>query len=112
MVSLTNIGDVILTFPVIDIIRNDFPSAKLFVVIGPKAETLLKGNPYLEKCYIFDKHQSALKSLSWIKALRQEHFDLVKTTISLHKFNCSRRNKNSNLRLRERLPQGLNRGRR
>ena len=77
VISLTNIGDVVLTFPVIDILKEDFPSAKLSAVIGPKAESLLCGNPHLDKVYIFDKHQAPLRSLSWIFELRREHYDLV-----------------------------------
>jgi len=77
VISLTNIGDVVLTFPVIDILKRDFPSAELSVVIGPKAESLLKGNPHLQKIYIFNKHQPPLKSFAWIRELKREHFDLV-----------------------------------
>jgi len=77
VISLTNIGDVILTFPVIDILKRDFPSANLSVIIGPKAESLLKGNPHLDKVYIFDKHQSPLKSAAWILELKEECFDFV-----------------------------------
>jgi len=77
VISLTNIGDVILTFPVIDTLIRDFPSAKLSVVIGPKAESLLQENPRLDKVHVFDKHQSLMKSLSWILELRKERFDLI-----------------------------------
>jgi ADP-heptose:LPS heptosyltransferase len=58
-------------------LKKDFPSAKLSVVVGPKAESLFIGNPYLNKVYIFDKHQPPLRSLSWIRELRKERFDLV-----------------------------------
>jgi len=77
VISLTNIGDVILTFPVIDILKRDFSSAKLSVVIGPKAESLLKGNPHLENIYIFDKRQPFLKTVAWVNELRKEKYDLV-----------------------------------
>ncbi|MCK5013729.1 MAG: glycosyltransferase family 9 protein [Candidatus Omnitrophica bacterium] len=77
VVSLTNIGDVILTFPVIDILKRDFPSAGLSVVIGPKAESLFCGNPHLDNIYVFDKHQLPLKTLSWVLELRRQYFDLV-----------------------------------
>ena len=43
VISLSNIGDVILTLPVMDILLGDFPRAKFSVVVGPKAETLFKG---------------------------------------------------------------------
>jgi heptosyltransferase-2 len=77
VISLTNIGDVILTFPVIDVLRHDFPQAKLSLVIGPKAESLVKNNPHFEKVYIFDKHQPAMETFSWVMNLRKQHFDLV-----------------------------------
>lgn len=77
MISLTNIGDVILTFPVIDILLRDFPSSKFSVVISPKAGSLLRGNPHLDKIYIFDKHQSPFVTVPWIFELRRQHFDLV-----------------------------------
>lgn len=77
LISLSNIGDVILTFPVIDILREEFPQAEISVVVGPKAETLLKGNPHLKEIFIFDKKQPSLKTVKWVKALRERAFDVV-----------------------------------
>ena len=77
IISLSNIGDVILTFPVIDTLREHFRKAKLSVVVGPKVESFLKGNPLFEKVYIFEKKQNPWRILSWIFQLRKEHFDLV-----------------------------------
>ena len=77
VISLTNIGDVILTFPVIDILKRDFPSAKLSIVIGPKTESFFDGNPHFDQVHVFDKHQSPVKTVPWIFALRRQHFDLV-----------------------------------
>jgi ADP-heptose:LPS heptosyltransferase len=77
VISLTNIGDVILTFPVIDILREDFPAAQLSVVVGPKAQSLLAGNPHLTSVYVYDKHQSLWKTSQWLYQLRREHFDLI-----------------------------------
>jgi heptosyltransferase-3 len=77
VVTLSNIGDVILTFPVIDVLKKDFPEAKLSVVVGPKGEALLHGNPYLDHIHVFDKHQSWMRSWRWLNELRKERFDLV-----------------------------------
>jgi len=60
-----------------DILKKDFPSAKLSVVVGPRAESLFYENPNFDTVYLFDKHQPPLKSLSWICQLRGERFDLV-----------------------------------
>jgi heptosyltransferase-2 len=77
VISLTNIGDVVLTFPVIDILKRDFSQAELSVVVGPKAAPLIQGNLHFKQIYIFDKHQPFLKTLRWIFSLRSECFDLV-----------------------------------
>ena len=77
VISLTNIGDVILTFSVIDVLKRDFSSAELSLVVGPKAASLVQGNHYFKQVYVFDKHQPFLKTLRWISSLRSECFDLV-----------------------------------
>ncbi len=77
LISLSNLGDVILTFPVIDILKRDIPRAHLSVVVGPKAQPLLNGNPYIKKVYIFDKNRSGLQKLSWLISLQKKKFDLV-----------------------------------
>ncbi len=77
VISLSNIGDVILTLPVMDILLKDFPRAKFSVVIGPKARTLFVKNPLIREVHIFDKKQSFWKTVPWIAGLCRERFDLV-----------------------------------
>jgi len=77
VISLSNIGDCVLTFPVIDILKEQFPQSELDLVVGPKAEGLFKGNPHFAKVHVFDKHQSALNQLRWVFNLWQERFDLA-----------------------------------
>lgn len=77
VISLTNIGDVVLTFPVIDVLKRDFPNAELSLVVGPKAASLVVGNPHFKEVHIFDKHQPLLKTFQWISSLREKCFDLV-----------------------------------
>ncbi len=77
VITLSNIGDVVLTFPVLDILKRDYPQANISVVVGPKAETLLHQNPHFDSLYIFDKQQSTKETLKWISELRKEKFDLV-----------------------------------
>lgn len=77
IISLSNIGDVILTFPVLDILKNDFPAAKISVVIGPKGQPLLKDNPHFEHIYIYEKRQPVNQIVDWVWRLCQERFDFV-----------------------------------
>ncbi len=77
VISLSNIGDVILTFPVIDVLKRDFRTAQLSVVVGPKAESLFRENPHIENIFVYNKQESLWKTIQWILKLRREQFDLV-----------------------------------
>lgn len=77
VISLSNIGDCVLTFPVIDILKRDFPQSALSVVSGPKAEGLFQGNPHITRVYVFNKRQPFFKAISWVMELRREKFDLA-----------------------------------
>jgi len=76
VVSMTNIGDVVLTCPVIDILRRDFPQAHIDVVTGPKAVSLFADNPNL-RVKVFDKQASLRQKFAWFLDLYQEHYDCV-----------------------------------
>lgn len=76
VVSQTNIGDVVLTCPVIDILRHDFPKAKLDVVAGPKAVSLFAGNPNFG-IKVFDKQAPFRQKVTWFLDLFFTHYDCV-----------------------------------
>ena len=76
LVSMTNIGDVLLTCPVIDILRNDFPQAKMDVVVGPKAATLFGDNPNFN-IKVFNKQSSIKEKWAWFLDLYLAHYDCV-----------------------------------
>lgn len=77
IVSLTNIGDAVLTCPVIDALIMRFPLAEISIVVGPKAKGLFEGNPYIKKVHIFTKKETWFELLLWVKILRKERFDVV-----------------------------------
>jgi ADP-heptose:LPS heptosyltransferase len=77
VISLSNLGDIILTFPVIDILRRDFEQADLSVMIGPKGKTLLIDNPKIDHLYIYDKQMPFWNKVRWIMQLRKERFDFI-----------------------------------
>ncbi len=76
-ITLSNIGDCILTFPVFDVLRQEFPKAEIDVVVGPKAQGLFEGNPSIKRVIVFDKRQNAWAQLRWALSLRREKFDLI-----------------------------------
>ena len=76
IVSMTNIGDVVLTCPIIDILRRDFPQAKMDVVTGPKAVSLFGNNPNFD-VKVFDKRSSLDQNWAWFLELYKYHYDCV-----------------------------------
>jgi heptosyltransferase-2 len=74
--SMTNIGDVVLSCPVIDILRRDFPQAKIDVMVGPKAASLFLGNPDL-RVKVYDKRGPLKQKVAWFLDLAHEHYDCV-----------------------------------
>lgn len=78
IVSLTNLGDVILTTPVMAAVRSCFPGASITVIAGPKSETLLKGSSTVDQVIVFDKRSLSFGAkLRLVWGLRAERFDLV-----------------------------------
>lgn len=77
VVSLTNIGDTVLTCPVIDALISYFPLAEISVVTGPKAHSLFEGNPYIKRTYVYTKKETVGQLFSLFGELRKERFDAV-----------------------------------
>ena len=75
--TLSNIGDVIVTTPVLSLLREHFPQAHLSVLLGPK------GAPFFENCntiddvIIYDKRAFWFDRLKLVFRLRQAHYDCV-----------------------------------
>lgn len=77
VITLSNIGDVILTTPVITSLRSQFPKAKLTVVVGPKAAPLLEGSRLIDRLLVYDKWEGGSHKLRLVRALREEFYDTV-----------------------------------
>lgn len=77
VISLTNIGDVILTFPVIDCLFHTFPGSQISVVVGPKAFSLLDKNPAYGQVIVYDKKATLWNQWRWIVRMREQEFDLI-----------------------------------
>lgn len=76
-ITLSNIGDVILTTPVIRTLRSRFPNAKLTVVVGPKAAGLLEGSRQIDRVLVYNKRGGWGHKLKLVRALREEFYEYV-----------------------------------
>ncbi len=89
LVRTDRIGDVVLTTPVIKILRDRFPNAHLAFLTGPSTNSIVQGNPYLNEVIIYDKknkHRSIWNTIKFSRELKQKNFDAAIV------FNPSRRN--------------------
>lgn len=76
-VTLSNIGDCILTLPVLDALIGAFPGAGITVLLGPRPAQIFEGNPLFKKVIIYDKHAPLREKIRLFNQLKKENFDLV-----------------------------------
>ena len=77
IISLSNIGDVVLTLPVAGVLLDKFPKANISILVGMRAAEVVKDNPEFFEVIIYDKHKSLKEKLSFLKLLRKKKYDLV-----------------------------------
>ena len=66
LVRSDRIGDVVLTTPIIKMIRDHLDKSHIAFLTGPQTQDIVQGNPFLDEVIIYDKykrHQSVLKTI-------------------------------------------------
>lgn len=76
-ITLSNIGDVILTLPALDYLRREFPEAKITVVSGPRPKEIFENNPAADDFIVYDKHARLKEKIKLFRRLKKEGFDMV-----------------------------------
>jgi heptosyltransferase II len=79
------LGDVLLSTPVFQSIRKNFPQSEITVLTTPQAAPLLENLECVSDILIFDKHKKDQKLINFfyfIKKVRKRNFDMV---ICLHR---------------------------
>lgn len=77
IVSLSNVGDVYLTAPVVSVVRKRFPSAEVTLLVGPAAKEVFKEDPRLQEIVAYDKKAPFSEKWRFVRSLRKRKFDLV-----------------------------------
>jgi len=80
LVSLTCIGDVILTTPVMRTLKDNFPKAHLTVVAGPTATPLLEKHEWVDDVVVFEnrgRHAGLSGVTTLVGELRKRKYDMV-----------------------------------
>jgi ADP-heptose:LPS heptosyltransferase len=76
-ITLSNIGDVILTLPVLSGLKKKFPEASIDVVVGPRPAEIFFKDPRVNKTIVYNKHALLREKIDFIKKLRNTRYDLA-----------------------------------
>ncbi|MBP9865642.1 MAG: lipopolysaccharide heptosyltransferase II [Candidatus Omnitrophica bacterium] len=76
-VTLSNLGDVIMTTPVLRTLAGRFPNAEITAVVSPRASGILKNSRMIKRLVIYDKKIGLIRQRPFLKELRRERYDLV-----------------------------------
>jgi len=77
VVTLSNLGDVIMTTPVMMALKVRFPAAALTVVVGPRAKCVLEKSSDIARLVVYDKNSDLLSKVRFLRKLRRERYDQV-----------------------------------
>jgi len=76
-ITLSNLGDVILTLPVLDLLKFNFSPSKITVMVGPRAKDVFAFDSDIERLIIYDKFSPLREKIELALSLRKEKYDLV-----------------------------------
>ena len=77
LISLTNIGDVVLTTPVLEALHHRYPTAQITMLVGPRPASLFEQDPRVAQVLPYDKTASVWRRLQGIARLARTRWDLV-----------------------------------
>ena len=77
VITLSNIGDIILTTPVISVLSKEFPGSRMDIMVGPRGREIFEKDPGVFKLIIYDKHGSIIQKRRLQLKLKKLKYDLV-----------------------------------
>ena len=77
VITLSNIGDIILTTPVIATLSKEFPASRIDVMVGPRGKEIFDRDPRISKLIIYDKHMPVAHKRRLQLKLKRLRYDLV-----------------------------------
>lgn len=80
IIRTDKMGDVILSTPVIKVLRDKYPKSYIAFMVRPYTKEIVRGNPYLDEVVIYDKygkHKNFFSTLKFAWYLRKKKFDVA-----------------------------------
>ncbi len=75
VITLSNVGDVIMTTPVLSALHQMFPEASLTVVAGPKGAEVLRSSSIIGRLLVYDKQAPLKQKAEFLKELARDSYD-------------------------------------
>lgn len=76
-VTLSNIGDCLLSLPALDALCSEYPQAEITCLVPERPKEIFTANPRIKRVVVFDKHARLRDKAKLFFSLAQEKFDLV-----------------------------------
>lgn len=76
-ITLSNIGDLVMTTPLLEALHLAYPDYLIDVVADPRSSELLRACPYIDKVIHRDKRAGAGGTLRLITQLRERHYEIA-----------------------------------
>ena len=76
-ITLSNIGDCILTLPVLDALANQYPEGQITCLVPERPREIFSNNPLIKKVIVFNKHARLIDKVKLFFSLSKEKFDIV-----------------------------------
>ncbi|OGW75259.1 MAG: hypothetical protein A2Z72_00825 [Omnitrophica bacterium RBG_13_46_9] len=77
LITLSNIGDVILTTPVADVLLREFPRAQLDVMVGPRGKDIFQYYKGVSELIVYDKKAGVFDKIKFFLRLRKAGYNIV-----------------------------------
>lgn len=77
MIQLRQVGDVLLTTPVLKALRDCYPEARIDYLTEPGPSGVLEGHPLVDEIIVHKRKASLKEDLALVSRLRRSHYDLV-----------------------------------
>ena len=77
VVTLSNLGDAVLTLPAFQSLSENFPKAEFHVIAGPSAQDVFHSDTRISKLMLYDKKMSWPAKIVFLRSIRREHYSLI-----------------------------------
>ncbi|MDP8219131.1 MAG: hypothetical protein P9M03_10440 [Candidatus Theseobacter exili] len=77
LITLSNIGDAVLTTAVLDVLVRTFRNASVTVLVGPRAKEVFEGDPAVSRVIVYEKKSGLFDKIKLARNFSKEAYDFV-----------------------------------